>query len=532
MPNDAAIRALIDQVLPGARDLMIRLGRASWDHNSTGQSKAAEAASDLGKDLRRYFTDAGTYAALKRFREQGGADDPVLNRQLEQLYRSYLANQISPEEIRETVERETELRQLFNNFRAVCQGREVSDNELNTILREELDSGKRREAWVASKQIGTQAAEKVRELARLRNRTAQQLGFRDYFAMVMAQQEIDEQELLAALESLRAASGAAFRAEKAAIDAELAARFGVQPEAIMPWHYENSFFQQAPKGAGGPDLDQYFTGKDIAAISVQYYATIGLEVRDVLERSDLYARAGKNQHAFCTNIDRMGDIRILCNLQPTSRSMGTQLHELGHAVYDKYIDPGIPWLLKRPAHSMTTEAIAQLMGRLPNNAHWLSAFAGVPEAEAQAAGAWLKRQEKRNQLIFARWGMVMIHFERGLYADPDQDLGKLWWDLVTSLQHLPRPEGPGRETDWAAKIHVANYPVYYHNYVLGEMTASQLQAGLVRDLGEKWMLTDETGAWLWKRIFRPGNLLPWNERLERATGEKLNARHFVDQFVE
>jgi Zn-dependent M32 family carboxypeptidase len=44
------------------------------------------------------------------------------------------------------------------------------------------------------------------------------------------------------------------------------------------------------------------------------------------------------------------------------------------------------------------------------------------------------------------------------------------------------------------------------------------------------MLTDETGAWLWKRIFRPGNLLPWNERIAAATGEGLSPRFFVAQF--
>ena len=28
--------------------------------------------------------------------------------------------------------------------------------------------------------------------------------------------------------------------------------------------------------------------------------------------------------------------------------------------------------------------------------------------------------------------------------------------------------------DWATKIHIALYPCYYHNYLLGELLASQL----------------------------------------------------------
>jgi len=531
MSQDSAVRQLIDRILPRAQELMIQSAHASWTRETNATPENAAAAAQISRELRTYYSDPAVYAELKALQDAGGAADPVLNRQLQQLVRTYRANQISPEEIAELVERESELSQLFASFRATYQGDQVSDNQLGEVFQHENDSAKRKEAWLASKQIGALAAEKIRALARLRNQIARKFGFRDYFAMTLDNQEIDEQELLETFDRLRQTSDAAFRTEKAALDAELAERFGVKPEEIMPWHYSNPFFQSAPAAKGGPNLNQYFAARDIAQISIESYDAVGLNVRDILERSDLYERPGKMQHAFCTNLDRKGDVRILCNLKPTQGWMGTQLHELGHAVYDKYIDPGIPWLLRRPAHTMTTEAIAMLFGRLTNNAIWLTRFAGVPAGEAKAAAAHLHRAEKRNQLVFSRWGMVMTHFERALYGNPEQDLGKVWWDLVQELQLLKKPEGEGRATDWAAKIHVANYPVYYHNYVLGELTASQFQAGLERDLGEDWMCQEAAGAWLWQRVFRPGNLLPWNERMAKATGEKLNPQHFVDQFV-
>jgi peptidyl-dipeptidase A len=530
MDRNAAIQALVDRVTPKIQELFTQVSLASWEQNTTGSPEAAARMGALDSQLRILFSDPAVFAELRQLRAEGGATDPALNRQLESLYRYYLANQVSPEEIRETVERETELSQLFANFRSTYQGQQVADHVLIDVLQSERDNAKRQEAWLASKQIGAQSAPKIRELAKVRNRIARKLGFRDYFAMTLEIQEIDEQELLQTFERLRTTSDATYRAEKAALDGELAERFGVAPEAVMPWHYSDPFFQQAPQGAGGPDLDQYFAGRDTADTALAFYDNIGFEVRDILGRSDLYSRPGKNQHAFCTHIDRKGDVRVLCNLREDQTNTTTMLHELGHAVYDKYIDPGLPWLVREPAHSMTTEAIAQLMGRLTNNAYFLSRFVGVPEAEAQAAEAYLRQQERRNQLIFSRWGMVVALFERALYGDPDQDLGAVWWDLVTSLQLVRKPGGD-RQNDWAAKIHIANYPVYYHNYVLGEMTASQLQAALVRDLGDKWLLADEASAWLWKRVFRPGNLLAWNERLAAATGEPLNPKYFVNQFV-
>ena len=63
--------------------------------------------------------------------------------------------------------------------------------------------------------------------------------------------------------------------------------------------------------------------------------------------------------------------------------------------------------------------------------------------------------------------MVVFNFEKNLYENPDQDLNKLWWDLVEKYQFVKRPEGITLGPEWATKIHIATYPVYYQNYQLG-----------------------------------------------------------------
>ncbi len=80
---------------------------------------------------------------------------------------------------------------------------------------------------------------------------------------------------------------------------------------------------------------------------------------------------------------------------------------------------------------------------------------------------------RNEQLIFSRWVQVMYRFEKEMYSNPDQDLNQLWWQLVEKYQLITKPEGRN-EPDWASKIHVALYPAYYHNYMLGELLASQL----------------------------------------------------------
>ncbi len=75
-------------------------------------------------------------------------------------------------------------------------------------------------------------------------------------------------------------------------------------------------------------------------------------------------------------------------------------------------------------------------------------------------------------LVFSRWAQVMYRFEKSMYENPDQDLNQLWWNMVEKYQMLTKPEGRNMP-DWATKIHIALYPCYYHNYLLGEMLASQ-----------------------------------------------------------
>jgi peptidyl-dipeptidase A len=141
------------------------------------------------------------------------------------------------------------------------------------------------------------------------------------------------------------------------------------------------------------------------------------------------------------------------------------------------------------------------------------------------------------QLIFARWAMVMYNFEKQLYADPDQDLNRLWWDVVERYQFVRRP-AERDEPDWAAKIHFSAAPCYYHNYMLGELFASQLHGTLARKVlkvhaGEdiSYVGQKKAGKFIANKVLREGNVYHWNEMIERATGEPLTARHFVDQFV-
>ena len=182
-----------------------------------------------------------------------------------------------------------------------------------------------------------------------------------------------------------------------------------------------------------------FERKDVVELARETYRGIGIDTAAILDRSDLYPRDGKCQHAFCIDVDREGDVRVLANVEHDRYWADTMLHELGHGAYDLGFDPSLPWLL-RDCHLTMTEGIAILMGRLAWDADWLRDVAGSAQTRQPALEARLRAVQAAELLVFTRWVLVMTNFERAFYADPEADLAATWWELVARYQLLTPPD--------------------------------------------------------------------------------------------
>jgi peptidyl-dipeptidase A len=522
---DSTIESFVAEVTRQARPLEKAYTLAEWQAATNGTPEAIRAQQDAQTAHVSFWADPDRLRTAKELMEADGVRDALLARQLRLIYLTAASNQHDEATLQEIAQVEAEVRDRYVNVRGQVDGRSLTDNEIDEILRSTSDSAEARRVWEASKQVGVEVADRIRQLARLRNRSARAHGFRDHFHRALVVSEVDEGPLLEIFDDLERQSRRPFEDLKASIDHSRARRFGLTPDELRPWHYSDRFFQK-PDPLGEVDLEGLYAGHDPVPLATTTYDGLGIDVRPVLARSDLYARTGKNQHAFCTHIDRDGDIRTLNNLQPNERWIETLHHELGHAVYEMFLDPALPWLLRAPAHILSTEAIAVLMGGVPREEEWLTGILGVPAADAAHVAAAASERDRASQLVFTRWCLVMTHFERQLYADPERDLDGLWWDLVERYQRVRRPDGR-RLPDWAAKIHVALFPVYYHNYELGGLMRFQLRACLQRQTGGL-VGRPEAGAWLIEHVFRPGARLDWAQHIAAATGEPLTPKYFVE----
>lgn len=526
--------AFIADYVENIRPLEIAVSLAWWKANTSGKDEDFAAKEAAQNKLDEALSDPERFAELKAIKESN-ISEPLIAREIAVLYLGFLEKQVPADLLRKISSRANAIEKAFNVYRAKVGDREMADSEVRKVLTESKDSKERQAVWEASKGVGLATADHLKALVLLRNEVAHTLGFKNYHVMQLALNEQNQDEVIALFDELDDLTRGPFEAVKGEIDAKLAANYGTDVDELRPWHYHDPFFQEPP-AVFGTDLDAVFAKADILKLCRDFYAGIDLPIDDVLQRSDLYERAGKSPHAFCTDIDREGDVRVLANIVPNEQWMSTMLHELGHSVYSsKNIPATMPYVLRTDAHILCTEGVAMMFERFAKSGDWLVAMGvDVPDVAAyNAAGARMRRDQL---LIFSRWCQVMLRFEKAMYENPEQDLNKLWWDLVEKYQGLHRPEGRNAP-DYASKIHIVSAPAYYHNYMMGQLFACQVHHTIAREVlhaadatNAYYTKNPAVGAYMRDRVFAPGRSLPWNDLTKHATGEPLSAQAFAAEF--
>jgi len=529
---DSFVAELNKKIIPLYKEMNL----AYWDASISGKKEDFDKTALLQNQWISIFADKKSFEFLKRIKAEGGLKDEVKNRELEVLYNQFAQNQADTAKLNAINFLQNEIEQKYGNFRAEVDGKKLTDNDVEDALVNSTDSKYLEKVWTAQKKIGRVVSDDIIKLVKMRNDVARDMGFKNYHEMKLKLSEQDPEEIAKLFDELDALTKDSFIGEKEIIDNYFEKRYKIKKEDLRPWHYQNRFFQEAPK-IYKVDFDEFYKGKNLAELTEKYYKGIGIDISDILQHSDLYEKPGKNQHAYCIDIDNEGDIRVLCNIKPNEKWMNTMLHEFGHAAYDKYISKSLPFIMRDPAHTFTTEAIAMLFGRNSTNAQWLKANLGLNDNEVNEVASDGFKSLRLQQLVFSRWSQVMYRFEKSMYENPDQDLNKLWWELVEKYQLIKKPEGRN-EPDWASKIHIATSPCYYHNYLLGELLASQLYHYIVVNIVKSGDLKNqslsnnpEIGKYLIEKVFSPGMLYKWNDMIKRATGEFLTPKYYAEQFV-
>ena len=535
--REMELKELLTEIENGVKPLRTESNIAMWNGSISGNPEDFEKSAKAQEEVTAYFSNKEIFEKLKAFKEGGKISDPLLSRQLDVVYNQFLSNQADINLLNEIIAKSTNLERMYGEYRARLKGKNITDNDVENILRNSTDNRELKEVWESHKGIGRVVEKELIELVKLRNKVAQSLGFDNYHTMSLELSGQNPEEITAIFDELDSLTKGAFAQLKDEMDEAFSKRYNVKKEELMPWHYQGRYFQEAPN-LYPIDLDKFYEGKNLEALTSGFYASIGLDISRVLANSSLYPKEGKNQHAFCIDIDGCGDVRVLCNIASNEQWMGTMLHEYGHAIYAQTHDENkeLPYTLRDAAHTFTTEAVAMIFGRLSRNAAWMQKSLGLSDSQRASIEEDCFKSLRLQQVVFSRWVQVVYRFEKEMYANPDQDLNGLWWNLVERYQQIRKPEGRN-EPDYATKIHVALYPCYYHNYQLGEIFASQMHNYIITNISksndmknECYIGNVEIGKWMSEKVFSPGMKYEWNEFVEQATGEKLTAKYYAEQF--
>ncbi len=132
--KELALGSFVDEHVEQVKPLNTRAALVYWDAAVTGEAEKYDLYSELDLKIRKIYSDPNAFARLKSLRESGQIKDPVLSRQLDQLYNAFLSNQIEPDLLEKIVEQSTNIEKNFSTFRATVDGDKITvKSNISTI---------------------------------------------------------------------------------------------------------------------------------------------------------------------------------------------------------------------------------------------------------------------------------------------------------------------------------------------------------------------------------------------------------------
>src|SRR5262249_43230335 len=152
----------------------------AWDLSINGTEELEKALVAAKERYLRVYSNREEFRQLQAWKKENPPLSTNDARQFKLIYDNFVPNQLDEGVLRDIVEREAQIENLFNTFRSDFEGGKASDNQLREILKKDADVHRRKAAWESSKQVGAAVAPRLLELIRIRNREARKLGYSDY----------------------------------------------------------------------------------------------------------------------------------------------------------------------------------------------------------------------------------------------------------------------------------------------------------------------------------------------------------------
>ncbi len=478
---------------------------------------------------------------------------PIQVRQLKRiLYMAADNPETAGDLVRKRIAAETAQTEKLYGFTYRINGKAVTTNQIDDILRSSLALRERAAAWATSKEVGKDLREGLIALQRLRNETVRPLGYPSYFAYQVSDYGMSSAEMMALMDTLVSGLRPLYRELHTYARYELASRYSQPVPDYLPADWLPNRWGQdwsAMVEVEGMNLDAALkdrTAEWIVQQGEDFYQSLGWPAlpKSFWEKSSLYpvppdSLYKKNNHASAWHIDYQNDVRSLMSVEPNAEWWETVHHELGHVYYYiSYTNVDVPPLLREGANRAYHEAIGSMIGLASMQKPYL-VERRLAKANATVDPMQALLKEALNYVVFMPWSAgVMSRFEHDLYDNnlaPDRYNAR-WWELVKQYQGIVPPSPRGEKfCDAATKTHINDDAAQYYDYALSYALLFQLHdhiAGTILKQNPRatnYYGSVAAGGFL-RSIMTPGSSRDWRAVLRETTGEDLNARAMVRYF--
>jgi peptidyl-dipeptidase A len=195
----AQAQAFIDSYTAEYQRLYTASSNAEWDSNTRiveGDETNAERTKEANERIAAFTGSTLNVAMARRFLSRRRELASLQVKQLERII--YFAG-ASPESARDTVREriaaETRQNEKLYGYTFKIDGKPVTPNQIDEILRSSTNVEERRKAWLASKEVGKELRDGLADLQRLRNAVVAPLGYKSFNTYQVAEYGMSAEEM-------------------------------------------------------------------------------------------------------------------------------------------------------------------------------------------------------------------------------------------------------------------------------------------------------------------------------------------------
>ena len=551
------VTAFLESYNQHYKDLSTKSNEAAWNSQThIGDSTLAKETERTSEELANFTGSIENIDKIKKFLEHKSQLDALQTEELEHMLYSAGGNpQTVAELVKQRIKAETEAEAKLFGFDYKLDGKSLTTNTIDELLKTELNVGKRLKVWECSKEVGKGLKQPLVELRELRNKTVQGLNFSDYFSYQVADYGMSSDEMMQLLRKINKEIYPLYRELHTYARYELAKKYKVaEVPDYLPAHWMPNRWGQDWSDivdVKGFDLDKIIKEKKYSKEWViqqaeRFYVSMGFPPlpKTFWEKSDLFplevtAKRKKNNHATAWHIDNDHDVRSLMSVEANSKWYGTTHHELGHIYYYlAYSTPEVPIVLREGANRAYHEALGTMMGIAANQKPFLVGL-GLMDAKTKTDSIQSLLKEALDHIVALTWQAgTMSEFEYELYNKnlPADQFNKRWWELVKREQGIVPPTERGEEfCDAATKTHIIDDPAQYYDYALASVLMFQFHDHISKNIlhqdprATNYYGNKQIGEFI-GGIMKSGAVGDWRKLLKDKTGEDLSARAMLDYF--